>query len=174
LSNRNKWEEDLELDRKMQPVIDSHFKQFFDISQIIRFTQKENTPHPLDQYFGIDGEIILKCGSIITFQTKVRRQKYLKRFGDYFTIEYFSNNLTKTEGEFFHLASDIYFYGYLNKEETDFEKYHILKVFPLKNFIATNFIKYIQNLRYNKKHSFASFIPIPFSEIPSQIFIEGN
>jgi predicted Zn-ribbon and HTH transcriptional regulator len=88
--------------------------------------------HILDQQFAIDSMLRFPDGSFFTLQEKYRKNTELK-FGD-FTQTHMKAYGTPYEakGEWFHLAAQLYFYGWANEDETDFEDYLLLDVVRYK------------------------------------------
>lgn len=147
-------------------LLNSTYKKVFPVKNIIRFTREEN-PHILDQKFHIDVILKLKNGLQLTIQEKVRRESYLD-FND-FTLEYESNTVNGTKGEFFKLCTDLYTYGWINHLKTRFLKLYIFKVFPFK--LAVTRHKINGKLMLNKKHSNANFYAYSFDNFPKDWFV---
>lgn len=166
----SEWHKDIHFAQRMRPFIDSIYERIFDLESITRITDM-NPPHPLDKHFGIDGWIELKQGCILTIQEKMRRYNAYIQYRD-FTLELWSNEPKKVEGEWYHLASELYFYGYSNRNETEIIEWHILRVLPLKLWIAENFENWEDRIRRNVKHSKASFFAIPWQEIPKEFILK--
>jgi len=164
------WNKDIELARKMMPFIDRIYGEIFNPQFIIRMSGAE-IPHPLDQYFGIDGWIELKSGCIITFQETIRRYEAYKKYND-FTIEHWSNVPLKRKGDWFHIAAEFYFYGYVNKEETMIIDWHIVRLFSLKLWVTENWSKFRKRIEKNKKHSRADFLYFSWEELPKEFILK--
>ena len=156
----------------MRPKVDLCFYQLWDIEKIVRYNERiVPNPHPLDKYFGIDGHIVLKPGCKITFQEKIRHKKYL-RYHD-LCIEYKSNKSGR-KGEWFNLASDIYFLGFTNTDESNLLVWDVFDVLGIKEYVAENWETLKQKIRYNSQHSSASFIPVPILDIPEWCIINSK
>lgn len=124
--------------------------------------------HILDKKFGIDILIHLKSGQWVSMQEKYRKHHYL-RYMD-FTQEYKNALGTdfENDGEWFHLASQLYFYGWSNKQETDFEKWFIMNTVKYKLLIESlGGIEKAGHLMKNSTHGKAAFYAIKISTIES-------
>jgi hypothetical protein len=100
-------------------------------------------------------------------QEKSRKHNYLKY--DDFTFEYYNNPTTKDEGEWFKLAAQLYFYGFANKNETEYVKYYLVNVPKLRLFLKNKIgIKTLESeyLHRNTPPAKANFFAIPFKIIP--------
>ena len=120
--------------------------------------------HTLDQYFGIDALIILRSGQYLTIQEKYREHSALK-YGD-FTQEW--RNGDGSEGEYFHLAAQLYFYGWADADGYEFEKWFVMSI-PHYKMIVENAggLKEIGDYQKNRKHGRASFYAIKPEKIQS-------
>lgn len=88
-----------------------------------------------------------------------------------FTFEYYNDPKIKDWGEWFKLASQFYFYGYTNKEENGYIKYHILNVGFFRLFLNSKNNNWLEtHTQYNKPPNKANFIYISFNEIPAYCF----
>ncbi len=164
----NNWNKDLQFSKNMSTLVDIEInKHIPNIQSINRLKSESGQAHDLDIYFAIDGIIEKKTGIIYTFQEKIRRFKFQK-YND-FTIEYYSNVLTKTKGEFFHLCSDFYFHGYSSPDEQSLSILRILDVKELKKYIDKNFdFLNNNNLKQNNEHSNANFFAINFEVLEKE------
>ena len=109
---------------------------------------------------------IFKDGSFITLQEKFRENSALK-FLD-FTQEYKNAAGTDNEndGEYFHLAAQLYFYGWADANNESFEKWAILDVLKYKLMIQDcGGIEKMGTLRTNEKHGMANFYCIPIRKL---------
>jgi hypothetical protein len=117
--------------------------------------------HPLDREFGIDSRIEWETGEWLTVQEKYRRHEAL-RWSD-FTQEFMNGAGTKHEspGEWFHLAAQLYFYGWARRDETDFEKWLILNITTYKLLVqGAGGLAAIGTKCQNDRHGRASFFAI--------------
>lgn len=131
--------------------------------------------HVLDQEFGIDSLLHMQSGQWISLQEKYRSNWHLKQYGD-FTQEY--KNAVGTEhesnGEWFKLGAQLYFYGWANSTDTEFEKWFIMHISRYKLLIESlGGITKVGQLRQNKNHGRASFYAIPLSVIEPAMLVKN-
>ena len=134
-------------------------------------------PHVLDREFGIDALVHLRSGQWISMQEKYREYRCLVDPGlqirppePDFTQEYMNAVGTDREspGEWFHLAAQVYFFGWANEDETAFAKWVLLNVPRYKLIVeSAGGIERFGKLRHNKKHGKASFYCFPISKVKS-------
>lgn len=147
------------------------YNKIFPIKEIIDLRGNDDKPHVLDQEFAIDKLLILKTGHWISVQEKYRTNKFLNdhRFmvkppTPDFTQEYKNGN--NTLGEWFKLAAQLYFYGWSNKSETNFEKWVIIDIVKYKIIIENlGGIEKIGTYRNNQQHGSAGFYCFPITLI---------
>lgn len=152
--------ETVDFQSKMICHADDIYKKIYKNVTIERFSDKE--PHPLDQYFGIDGLIRFADGSILTFQEKFRENKYINYLE--FTQEYKNAEGTRFErnGEWFNLASQLYFYGWSDIQNNSFKKWFIMNTARYKSLVhRMGGLKKMGIKKTNKYHGKASFYCIP-------------
>ena len=111
------FEQDLGFERRMRGPVESVYQKYFPDCRV-RYTREHDELRPFDDHFAIDTILELRSGGIITAQQKCRRYGYFLQFRD-FTQEYMNAVGTSHEsrGEWFHLASQVYFYGWANQTE---------------------------------------------------------
>ena len=135
-----------------------------------------------DRHFSIDATIILQDGQKMTIQEKYRdnkylRNKYLQELPPYpdFTQEYKNAVGTpfENEGEYFKLFAQLYFYGWVNSQKTDFKRWCIIDVVKYKDYIQKVGINNIGALKHNYKHGRASFYAIPIIKL-KHCFLHSN
>ena len=156
-------------EEKMTPFIDLEYKKIFKdrLVSVTRNSRETATNEKLmfmDLELAIDTHLKFIDGSVVTFQEKTRRN-YYKKYDD-FTFEYYNDPRTKEIGEWFKLASQLYFYGYANAAETGYEKYYIINVVKLRTGIMQKYnLKQLEYffLRQNIPPPRANFFAIPFS-----------
>ncbi len=122
--------------------------------------------HILDQEFGIDGLLRFPSGQWVSIQEKYRRNKFIK-YCD-FTQEYMnaSGTIHESTGEWFKLGAQLYFYGWANVGETEFEKWFLMDIAKYKILVAeAGGIENVGKLRQNNYHGRASFYAIPIATI---------
>ncbi len=163
--------------RKMQPLADEIYREvLFPGCEVKRYKRgDDDDPHVLDQAYGIDMELIMPSGQNFTVQEKHRRHKFLidpflqvKPPTPDFTQEYMNAAGTEHEskGEWFHLASQFYFYGWADAREERFEKWVLLDVTRYKMLVEQRGgLDAIGVLRQNFKHGSATFYAIPITDL---------
>ena len=112
----------VQFQEKMKPAALRIYQQVFPGSEVEDLREEGVRVHILDREFGIDSLISLPSEQWITLQEKYRRYAALKYLD--FTQEYMNAVGTPHEspGEWFKLGAQLYFYGWANEKETDFEK----------------------------------------------------
>jgi hypothetical protein len=155
-----------EFEKGLQPAIEQIYRNHFsELDSVERFDRTEKEIHPLDQYFAIDSILHFKNGSILTCQEKSRKN-YALLYND-FTFEYYNDPTIGDKGEWFHLSSQIYFYGFANKQNTDYDKYYLIDMTKFRIWLSQfNPISKRFKIRKNPHPAKANFIPIPFKDIP--------
>lgn len=128
--------------------------------------------HILDQEFAIDKRIHLPSQQWFTVQEKYRRN-YALRYLE-FTQEYKNAEGTQYEsqGEWFKLAAQLYFYGWANAAETEFEKWVIFDIVRYKLLVEElGGLDKVGIKKHNHKHGKASFYAIPIKALePAFVF----
>lgn len=164
---------DKNFEESMTPKIDDiYFSLFKNLEKVIRSNRNTTTDQKIlfaDKELAIDTFLHFSDGTVLTFQEKSRRFKYLVDGYDNFTFEYYNDPETKEEGEWFKLASQLYFYGFTNKNQTGYIKFCIIDVVKLRLYLKNKIgIKELERRykRQNKKPNKASFFAIPFDIIP--------
>lgn len=130
--------------------------------------------HVLDKSFGIDSLIRLSDGQFITLQEKYRNNYYL-RFGD-FTQEYKNAYGTDNEsdGEWFNLTAQLYFYGWANKGNTVFEKWLIMDILRYKILMSRcGGIEKVGKPKDNDYHGRARFYTIDLNVLEPAILYKN-
>ena len=94
--------------QKLRPAAEDIYLKLWPGCRVEYIRNADGTAHTLDQHFGIDALVILRSGQYLTIQEKYREHAALK-YGD-FTQEW--RNGDGSEGEYFHLAAQLYFYGW--------------------------------------------------------------
>jgi len=152
---------------KGRPIADLIYIKNWGLIDIKRYERDDNLI--LDQKFCIDITITMPNGMILNGQEKFLSFKYAKYAS--LTIEYMQNFKTEERGDWFKLASQFYFCGYLNKNQDEFVKY-ILTDWT-KFVIYTNKNKLRWNLNENKDgKAKASFKYIYFTDVPNSFIID--
>jgi len=166
------WEEDTAFDKQMQPYINEIYYDLFGKDIVIdrsKVSENEIRKSFLDKELSIDTIIIFENQSFITIQEKSRRNCYLT-FND-FTFEYYSNRFSFKKGQWFKLASQLFFYGYVNENENGYSKYYLLDIVRLRLFLSKRTKEsIIRKLKNNTKRA-SNFLPIKFDEMPDDCFL---
>lgn len=124
---------------------------------------RPGVPDPLDQAFGIDGELTTPHGICLTVQSKVREHRWLERHE--YTLEVFNDDRRTQPGEWFNLTADLYFYGYATPERTALADWYLFKIVDLKLAIEAGEVHF-GGLIPNEAHSRALFTTMPWEALP--------
>lgn len=160
---------------KMKPAALKIYKQVFGENCEIEDLREDGFKvHILDKEFGIDAMLSLPTGQWLTLQEKYRKNYYIS-FLD-FTQEYKNAEGTEHEsnGEWFSLGAQLYFYGWSNKDETDFEKWIILDIVRYKLIIEKlGGLSKAGYKLYNRQYGRASFYSINLRLIEDAIIFSN-
>jgi hypothetical protein len=174
---RNEFNElrTVQFQRQMRVSAIRIYKAIFPNCEIEDLRTKGKGVHILDKEFAIDSLIQFPSGNFITLQEKYRENKYIQ-YSD-FTQEY--NNAVGTEyesvGEWFKLAAQLYFYGWANKDNTDFEKWIMLDILRYKLLVEkAGGLGKIGILKINETHGRASFYAIPVIKLKDAIIYSSQ
>ncbi len=154
------------INKKMQPVIDKIYRGLFTDDVIIERIE-HSADYILDRHFAIDTILTLPTGNILTGQEKCLTTNFMT-----LTIEYYQNPSTREFGDWFNIAAQYYFCGYVTPDYKKFRKWVIvdwLKV-VLKTYKGD--IKWYSNENQNGRAR-ASFKYIKFKDIPLDCIITG-
>jgi hypothetical protein len=153
--------------QKMKPYANKIYENIFPGCKIVDLRKDGKDAHILDKEFAIDSLIYLKNGNWISIQEKYRKNSAL--YYEEFTQEHMNAYGTphQTEGEWFKLGAQLYFYGFSNKNETDFEKWALMDIARYKMYIESKggIEKGGWPLKFNKTHGRASFYAIRIREL---------
>lgn len=150
----------------MKPAALRIYEKIFDGCKLEDLRDKGFKVHILDKEFGIDSLIHLPSDQWISIQEKYRSHSALSYLE--FTQEYKNGAGTKYEndGEWFKLGAQVYFYGWANKDNTDFEKWVLIDIAKYKMLVEeAGGLDKIGNIQKNKKHGRASFYCIPIMNL---------
>jgi hypothetical protein len=159
--------------QKMKPAALRIYRKIFPYCQIEDLREKGFKVHVLDKEFAIDALLHFTSGQWISIQEKYRDNSALT-FGD-FTQEFMNAVDTEYEspGEWFKLGAQLYFYGWANKNETDFEKWFLMDIAKYKILVdCAGGLDNIGKLRHNYKHGRASFYAIPVQKLISCFVVD--
>jgi hypothetical protein len=131
--------------------------------------------HVLDKEFGVDTLVLLPSGQWISVQEKYRNHEFLVnerlqvlRGVPDFTQEYKNAYGTPTEsdGEWFKLGAQLYFYGWANSDASGFEKWVLLDIAKYKMLIESlGGLDAVGEPKMNYKHGRAMFYAIPVTRL---------
>ena len=159
-----------DFEKKMQKSIDEIYNTFFKNIYSIERLDDNGVVNILDKEFAIDTIIHFKNGSTITCQEKSRRHKFFKYLD--FTFELYNDPKMNQKGEWFHLSSQIYFYGFADCDESKHIQWYIIDLVRLRMWLAEfNDIYKKFQIMQNEEYGKANFVVIPFSEIPDNCFL---
>ncbi len=161
--------------QKMHPAAMRIYQRLFPGCRLEDLREEGVEVHILDKEFGIDSLINLPSGQWISIQEKYRSHDAIKYLD--FTQEFMNGEGTAYEspGEWFKLGAQLYFYGWANSEETDFEKWILMDIAKYK--ILVERAGGLQNLgvkRKNHRHGRASFYAIPIKNLKDAILVKHN
>jgi len=159
----------VKLSEKMAPLADNIYRKKWGVISIERTKRCDGRVSILDKKFCIDVILTLPNGAILTGQEKFRSYPAFKKYSGEATIEYYQDPDIFERGEFFHLASQFYFYGFSNEKEAGFLKYYCLDVARITLALAFKKIPY--RVFQNHKHSRASFIAFSYKDIPGDCIL---
>jgi hypothetical protein len=151
---------------KMKPSAIRIYKKLFPGSELVDLRENGVKVHILDKEFGIDALLNLVGGQWVSIQEKYRANFYLKYLD--FTQEYMNGvgTIHESPGEWFKLGAQLYFYGWANVEETDFEKWVLLDIPKYKLIVEKEGgLDKIGKIKKNKEHGSASFFCIPIRKL---------
>lgn len=127
--------------------------------------------HVLDKEFGIDSLIHLESGQWFSIQEKYR--DYPKYDHHDFTQEIENGN--GTPGEWYSLASQLYFYGWGDPRKNIFMEWFILDVAQYKLIVERKGgIEKCGKKKQNQEHGSSWFVPVHFETIFPAIIYFGN
>lgn len=163
----------VQFQQRMKPAALRIYQRVFPGSVLEDLREKGVKVHVLDQEFGIDALIRFNGGQWISIQEKYRTHNALKWLD--FTQEYMNGEGTSLEarGEWFNLGAQLYFYGWANKDESDFEKWAILDIAKYKLIVENaGGLQCIGTKRQNRRHGRASFFAIPMRRLTPAIIAD--
>ena len=153
---------------KMKPAALRIYQGLFPGCTILDLRERGAKVHILDKEFGIDSLLTTRRGQWFSIQEKYRRNNALHYLD--FTQEYMNGCGTPGEspGEWFKLGAQLYFYGWANATESDFEKWAILDVARYKLLVEQHGgLEKIGSYQVNQHHGRASFFAIPIRILES-------
>ena len=161
---------------QMRPHALAIYKRIFPGSRIEDLREQGVRVHVLDVEFGIDALWRFPDGQWITIQEKYRRNEHLRKYGD-FTQEWKNAYGTQYEsdGEWFKLAAQLYFYGWANETATGFAKWILLDVLRYKVIVQhAGGLNRIGKFQQNRQHGSAAFYAIPLVTLENAIILSSD
>ena len=160
---------------RMRPKAIAVYRQLFPGCKVEDLRQQGAKVHVLDQEFGIHCMIVLPSGQWLSVQEKYRQNTFLAN--DSLKVEPpvpdFTQEITnatgtqhESPGEWFKLASQLYFYGWASRDESQFEKWVLVDIVQYKLIVERNGgITRMGRLYRNRKHGAASFVAFPVTRL---------
>ena len=152
---------------KGRPFADAIYRAQLHAVDIRRFDRVEDEVHLLDRQYGIDVEIELTTGQILTCQEKFLSHEFA-RFNSV-TFEFMQDPRTGEQGDWFRLCADLYFVAYFTPDGAAFCKWALLDVPMMK--LATERKKIFWVTKPNVRSGKASFKYTRVDELPGRVLI---
>jgi len=150
-----------------QPIADKIYKDVFGFNiDIIRDVEPS-----LDREFGVDAVLIVGNGMRLLGQEKLLSHAY-SRFRS-LTVEHYQNWRTEEKGDWFNLACQFYFTGYLTKKEDDFDPWVLANWPAIVVSTIQGRIKWIDNKNKDGR-ALASFKWTRMDDLPDDCIIACN
>jgi hypothetical protein len=161
----------------MQPHAERIYQRLWPGCRIKDLREHGLKVHILDKEFGIDTLACFGSGQWISIQEKYRNHQCLSERrlqveppDPDFTQEYknAAGTMYESPGEWFHLGAQLYFFGWANESETDFEKWVLIDIAKYKLLVEqAGGLHRLGILKRNRKHGKASFYAIPIRRLQS-------
>lgn len=160
---------------KMRPAAIAIYQHIFPGCEMQDLREHGVKVHVLDKEFGIDTLATMPSGQWLSVQEKYRRYECLVNpryqvqppIPD-FTQEFKNacGTIHESDGEWFKLGAQLYFYGWANRLETDFAKWVMLDIAKYKLIVeAAGGLGKLGKLMRNSQHGRASFYAIPVTRL---------
>lgn len=169
----NSFQKTLDFNAKLKKVAHKKIEHFFNKTYNDDFIIENNNSLELDMQASIDCKAISKTSKVnFAVQEKYRTNENLKYMD--FTQELYNAYGTEnqSDGEFLHLYADYYFYGWSNKEETDFAECFMMDIKIYKILVhKAGGLWNIRNAKsvVNENYGKALFYTIPLAFISPAI-----
>ena len=160
------FEGDIAFERRMRGPVERVYQTFFP-GCVVKYTREHDELRPFDDHFAVDTILVLRSGGIVTAQQKCRRFGYFLQYRD-FTQEYMNavGSPYESQGEWFHLGSQIYFYGWANNAQDGLAAWVLLDVVKYKMLVENaGGLAKIGTHQKNRVHGSASFYAIPLETL---------
>lgn len=136
--------------------------------QVERFDDTASEKHLLDREHAIDARLRLPSGMMLTLQEKFLSNAFA-RFAS-LTVEYEQNQHTHEPGDWYKLASQLYFTGYLSENNSRFVSWALVNWAQLVIASEAGLIEWRMNANKDGRAR-ASFKYVRFDEIPESCVI---
>lgn len=155
-----------------RPLADAIYKTIYpSLVDIDRFGETEGERHLLDREHAIDARLTFGNGQIMTLQEKFLSADYASYRS--LTVEYEQNQYTHEHGDWFKLASQSYFAGYLARDLKSFSIWVLVDFARLIHATQQGRVYWKQN-RNKDGRAQASFCFIRFDDIPKECVIASR
>jgi hypothetical protein len=165
--------ETVQFQQRMRPAAIAIYRRVFPNCRVDDLREDGVNVHVLDREFGIDSLITVGSGQWLSIQEKYRRHTALKWLD--FTQEYKNADGTQYEsdGEWFKLGAQLYFYGWADESETTFCKWAILDIAKYKLLVEqAGGLHKLGTKRRNRAHGSASFYAIPIHTLEPAFVVD--
>jgi hypothetical protein len=151
------------INKTMMPFMDIIYKNVFgNNTKIDRIEYQAD--YILDRKFAVDTILTLESGCILTGQEKCLTTNFMT-----LTVEYEQNQYNHEHGDWFNMAAQFYFCGYVNKNMNGFRQWIIADWTKITYMTNKGDIQWYLN--QNNVRGLASFKYIKFSELPKSVII---
>lgn len=161
--------------QKMQPHADAIYAEIWPGCTLKKPRRRDGKAHVIDREFGVDRLIFLPTGQYITLQEKYREYRDPEK-RDY-TQEYknAAGTAHESDGEFFKLGAQLYFYGWANQAQDAFDQWFIFDVAQYKLIVEqAGGLARIGRLEHNARHGRASFYGIPLWRLRDAVLYSSD
>ena len=166
---------------KMRPAALAIYQQVFPGCEIQDLREQGVNVHVLDKEFGVDTLATMPSGQWLSIQEKYRRHACLvnPRYQVRPPIPDFTQEFKnacgtayESNGEWFKLGAQLYFYGWANTSETDFERWVLIDIAKYKLLVeSAGGLDRLGRMQRNERHGRASFYAIPVNLLASAFII---
>jgi|GEM_PF-3868517 len=165
-----------EFNARMRPVALRLYERLFAGCRLEQVDTSTAQGMVLDRDLGVDCKLHLPTSQWITLQEKFRKYADYVSYGD-FTQEFKNGVGTpyESDGEWFKLGAQLYFYGWASQDETAFVDWVILNIATYKLTInRQGGLDKVGRLVPNHKHGRATFYAIPLERISKAIILSAS
>jgi hypothetical protein len=152
-----------------RPIADAVYYGIYpSLVDIERFDDATDERHLLDREHAIDAKLTFKNGQIMTMQEKFLSAEYARYRS--LTVEYEQNQHTHEHGDWFKIASQLYFVGYLTPDAQAFSIWMLVDFARLIHATQEGRVIWQQNANKDGRAK-ASFCFTRFDNIPMDCVI---